>query len=207
MPSLPTSQRSELEVCHLAQEKATLEVQLEEVTQLLRSEREAAHRREQELLEKMAEANSQIADLTSTNTGTCLFHSVIFAAVFVSPTVVDHFVPSPPYSSPPPSLPLLYTHTRTVLDSEVVDLRVCLQSADKELEELRMERKAEGRVHESRLMEHMQRVGTQHCTSVHRTPLHVRVGPGNKATGNMSMRLHIRACLLTDWRTGATSLL
>ena len=161
MPSLPTSQRSELEVCHLAQEKATLEVQLEEVTQLLRSEREAAHRREQELLEKMAEANSQIADLTSTNTGTCLFHSVIFAAVFVSPTVVDHFVPSPPYSSPP----LLYTHTCTVLDSEVVDLRVCLQSADKELEELRMERKAEGRVHESRLMEHMQRVGTQHCMS------------------------------------------
>ena len=53
----------------------------------------------------------------------------------------------------------------TVLDSEVVDLRVCLQSADKELEELRMERKAEGRVHESRLMEHMQRVGTQHCMS------------------------------------------
>ena len=112
MLSLPTSQRSELQVCHLAQEKATLEVQLEEVTQLSRSEREAAHRREQELLEKMAEANSQIADLTSTNTGTCLYHSAIFVAVFVSPTVVVHFVPSPlpfssilpprPHSSPPP---------------------------------------------------------------------------------------------------------
>lgn len=172
MPSLPTSQRSELEVCHLAQEKATLEVQLEEVTQLLRSEREAAHRREQELLEKMAEANSQIADLTSTNTGTCLFHSVIFAAVFVSSTVVDHFVLSPPLLPPffphfsHPLSPLhTHTHMHTVLDSEVVDLRVCLQSADKELEELRMERKAEGRVHESRLMEHMQRVGTQHCMS------------------------------------------
>ena len=78
LPLLP-SQRSELQICHLAQEKATLEVQLEEVTQFLRSEREAAHGREQELLEKIAEANSQIADLTSTNTGTCCG---IFAAAF-----------------------------------------------------------------------------------------------------------------------------
>ena len=85
----------------------------------------------------------------------------------------------------------------------MVDLRVCLQSADKELEELRMERKAEGRVHESRLMEHMQRVGIQQHT-LHQCPLQVQNSitemsewPGNKATGNMSMRLHIRACLLT----------
>ena len=117
MLSLPTSQRSELQVCHLAQEKATLEVQLEEVTHLLRSEREAAHRREQELPEKMAEANSQIADLTSTNTGTCLYHSAIFVAVFVSPTVVVHFVPSPPslllYSSPHPHSFPPHTHTHT----------------------------------------------------------------------------------------------
>jgi len=47
-----------------------------------------------------------------------------------------------------------------VLDGEVVDLRVCLQSADKELRELRAQRREEERVHESRLMEHMQRVGT-----------------------------------------------
>ena len=66
-----------------------------------------------------------------------------------------------------------------MLDSEVVDLRVCLQSADKELEELRMERKAEGRVHESRLMEHMQRVSTQHNSSAEMSEW-----PGNKATGN-----------------------
>ena len=88
---LMLSQRSEVQICHLAQEKATLEVQLEEVTQLLRSEREAAHGREQELLEKIAEANSQIADLTSTNTGTCLYHSSFFVL-----SVQKLYPPSPP---------------------------------------------------------------------------------------------------------------
>ena len=94
---LMLSQRSEVQICHLAQEKATLEVQLEEVTQLLRSEREAAHGREQDLLEKIAEANSQIADLTSTNTGTCLYHSSFFVLS------VQKLYPPPP----PP------THTHT----------------------------------------------------------------------------------------------
>ena len=45
-----------------------------------------------------------------------------------------------------------------VLDGEVLDLRVCLQSADRELNELKKENKEEKKAYESRVMEHMQRV-------------------------------------------------
>ena len=121
LPLLP-SQRSELQICHLAQEKATLEVQLEEVTQFLRSEREAAHGREQEILEKIAEANSQIANLTSTNTGTCLYHSSIFvlsAQLYILSLPYSFPLPCsfppPPVFLPPPlpySFPFPNSHTQ-----------------------------------------------------------------------------------------------
>ena len=45
-----------------------------------------------------------------------------------------------------------------VLDGEVLDLRVCLQSADRELNELKTEKQDEKKAHESRVMEHIQRV-------------------------------------------------
>ena len=47
-----------------------------------------------------------------------------------------------------------------VLDGEVLDLRVCLQSADRELNELKKENKEEKKAYESRVMEHMQRVSS-----------------------------------------------
>ena len=46
----------------------------------------------------------------------------------------------------------------TVLDSEVVDLRVCLQSADRELAELKADLKKEKKSHDHRSMELMRRV-------------------------------------------------
>ena len=46
----------------------------------------------------------------------------------------------------------------TVLDSEVVDLRVCLRSADKELAEIKSELKGEKHSHQTKIMENMQRV-------------------------------------------------
>lgn len=69
--------------------------------------------REQELVEKVAEMTTTIADLTSTN---------------------------------------------TVLNSEVVDLRVCLQSADKELAEVKTGRRQDKKRNEDKLMESMQKV-------------------------------------------------
>ena len=45
-----------------------------------------------------------------------------------------------------------------VLDSEVVDLRVCLQSADRELAELKGEMKKEKKSHDSKTMDLLRRV-------------------------------------------------
>ena len=48
-----------------------------------------------------------------------------------------------------------------VLDSEVVDLRVCLQSADRELAEIKAELKKEKRSHDMKTMELLRRVSPQ----------------------------------------------
>ena len=106
--------------------------------QLSRTEHEAARVREQELLEKMAEMTSKVADLTSSNTGTSINDGTT--------TCTSNSITAPP----PP--------THTVLQSEVTDLRVCIKSADHEIAELEAEWKRENKVHETRLMEHMQKV-------------------------------------------------
>jgi chromosome segregation ATPase len=51
------------------------------------------------------------------------------------------------------------TSSNTVLKSEVVDLRVCLQSADRELSEAKTTRKQDSLKHNSKLMECMQKIG------------------------------------------------
>ena len=45
-----------------------------------------------------------------------------------------------------------------MLDSEVVDLRVCLRSADRELAELKDDLKREKRTHDTRTMDFLRRV-------------------------------------------------
>ena len=45
-----------------------------------------------------------------------------------------------------------------VLDSEVVDLRVCLRSADRELAELKADMKKEKKAHDSKTMDLLRRV-------------------------------------------------
>ena len=45
-----------------------------------------------------------------------------------------------------------------MLDSEVVDLRVCLRSADRELAELKDDLKREKRTHDTRIMDFLRRV-------------------------------------------------
>ena len=45
-----------------------------------------------------------------------------------------------------------------VLDSEVVDLRVCLRSADRELAELKADMKKEKKAHDSKNMDLLRRV-------------------------------------------------
>ena len=52
------------------------------------------------------------------------------------------------------SIPHLYI----VLDSEVVDLRVCLQSADRELAELKADMKKEKKSHDTKTMDLLRRV-------------------------------------------------
>ena len=56
------------------------------------------------------------------------------------------------------------TSTNTVLNSEVVDLRVCLQSADKELAEVKTGRRQDKKSHDEKLMECMQKVCLNHYT-------------------------------------------
>ena len=46
-----------------------------------------------------------------------------------------------------------------MLDSEVMDLRVCLRSADKEIAEIKTEMKEERHTHQTKSMEYIQRVG------------------------------------------------
>ena len=46
----------------------------------------------------------------------------------------------------------------SVLKSEVVDLRVCMQSADKELSEVKALRRQDKQKHDAKMMEHMQKV-------------------------------------------------
>ena len=46
----------------------------------------------------------------------------------------------------------------SVLKSEVVDLRVCLKSADRELAEIKSARKQDTQKHNNKLMECMQKV-------------------------------------------------
>ena len=53
-----------------------------------------------------------------------------------------------------------------VLDSEVVDLRVCLQSADRELAELKSDIKQEKKAHDTRNMELLCRVCVCVCVCV-----------------------------------------
>ncbi len=55
---------------------------------------------------------------------------------------------------------LIYVPVLLVLDSEVVDLRVCLQSADRELAEVKADLKGERHRHQSKIMEHMQTVSS-----------------------------------------------
>ena len=45
-----------------------------------------------------------------------------------------------------------------VLDSEVVDLRVCLRSADRELAELKADMKKEKKAHDTKTMDLLRRV-------------------------------------------------
>ena len=45
-----------------------------------------------------------------------------------------------------------------MLDSEVIDLRVCLRSADKEIAEIKTELKKERHTHQTKSMEYIQRV-------------------------------------------------
>lgn len=98
---------------HLDREKSDLSAQLIQLQHVSQSEHEASVTREQELVEKVAEMTTTIADLTSTN---------------------------------------------TVLKSEVVDLRVCLQSADKELTEVKTGRRQDKKRHDEKVMEFMQKV-------------------------------------------------
>ena len=51
-------------------------------------------------------------------------------------------------------LPLVHV----VLDSEVVDLRVCLKSADRELAELKADMKKEKKIHDTKTMDLLRRV-------------------------------------------------
>ena len=51
-------------------------------------------------------------------------------------------------------LPLIHV----VLDSEVVDLRVCLKSADRELAELKADMKKEKKTHDTKTMDLLRRV-------------------------------------------------
>lgn len=52
----------------------------------------------------------------------------------------------------------LYVHNYVALDSEVVDSRVCLQSADKEIAEIKAKLEGERHSHQAKIMENMQRV-------------------------------------------------
>ena len=45
-----------------------------------------------------------------------------------------------------------------MLDSEVQDLRVCLKSADKELDEVKNERREESNAHKTKVMSYIQKV-------------------------------------------------
>ena len=54
---------------HLERDKSDLSAQLVELQHISRSEHEASVTREQELVEKVADMTTTIADLTSTNTG------------------------------------------------------------------------------------------------------------------------------------------
>ena len=48
-----------------------------------------------------------------------------------------------------------------VLDSEVIDLRVCLRSADRELAELKEDMKKEKKAHDTQTMDLLRRVSRQ----------------------------------------------
>ena len=62
-------QELESQIFHLDREKTDLSTQLLQQQSASRSEHEAILAREQELLEKVAEMTTTIADLTSSNTG------------------------------------------------------------------------------------------------------------------------------------------
>lgn len=57
----------------------------------------------------------------------------------------------------------LLARVYTVLDSEVVDLRVCLRSADRELAELKADMKKEKKAHDTKTMDLLRRVSRQNC--------------------------------------------
>ena len=77
---------------HLEREKSDLAAQLLELQHISRSEHEASVTREQELVEKVADMTSTVAELTSSNTGVCVCGG--------GGGVVSNL------SSPPPSLSL-----------------------------------------------------------------------------------------------------
>ncbi|KAL5466847.1 hypothetical protein EMCRGX_G030998 [Ephydatia muelleri] len=102
----------ERQVSREAQMKTSLSLQLEELTRLSSSEKDATLEREQLLLDKIAELSSNIASLTGTN---------------------------------------------AVQSGEILDLRLCLNSADRELTELKEEMKVLKHDQDTRLMEQTQR--------------------------------------------------
>eukprot|EP00731_Ephydatia_muelleri_P026913 Em0018g1013a len=105
-------QELERQVSREAQMKTSLSLQLEELTRLSSSEKDATLEREQLLLDKIAELSSNIASLTGTN---------------------------------------------AVQSGEILDLRLCLNSADRELTELKEEMKVLKHDQDTRLMEQTQR--------------------------------------------------
>lgn len=54
--------------------------------------------------------------------------------------------------------PVCKKKTLIVVESEVQDLRVCLKSADRELRELKDERREERRGHDTKVMAYLQKV-------------------------------------------------